>query len=184
MLGDALKQDDVVNTLWTLVGCNQPVLELRSACRATGMNERILRTAAEYKLNTTFNAAALGAADASEIKDAIELADCIGAEDAMNRGRMFYRSMVLQQLQATMDAGPNASHQELSLAIDAALDAGIPDEELAEAQAQLDVMEKGRQVAQRKLRAAAAWVNVTNTEKLRAAITEAEHLGVDAKEIE
>lgn len=182
-LADVMSQDRVLAALCSLTGHSRQLLVVRAVCPDLEHNEKLLDIAARERLKDIFEAATIGQADLRELKDAVDLADAIGAEDMIARGRMFLRSAVLQQLQNTLE-NPGASVQELRKAIEAAEEAGLPEEDLEDARAQLAIMEKGKQVALRKLRAAAAWVNVTNTDKLKASISEAEQYGVDAKEIE
>jgi hypothetical protein len=180
---DIVAKEEVLASIGGMIGCNAPILAARAASADLNRSPNLLDFAASERLKGIFENAALGQADVQDLHDAIALADAINAEDHTRKGKMFLRSLVTTQLQIAVQS-PSTSVIELRSAINSARDAGVEEEDLAEALLCLGTLEKGKLAALRKLRAAAAWVNGSNIDKLKTAISEAEQYGVDAKEIE
>lgn len=165
-------------------GGEDTALRLRATSTVFGRDETVRTLTIMRKMRATFAQAAASTADkvdGKKLEEAILVARGMGDEDQVRVGEMLLRRLASARLSDAMTS--NAKLQELVEAINWAESTGVDEYEVALARDLLDSLEKSREAARRKLRAATAWTNSGNTEKLQQAIMEAERVGVDDAEV-
>lgn len=181
-LGMLFDESVVVSTVKSYLGSDPSMMKVREASTKMRDCTTLLAVLAQEQVTTSLRAAAEGRIDLTELRRAIDLADHIGSTDDSHLGRVLLRGQVSDQLHKVLD-NSDASMSELAQALQMAQDAGLPQSELNRGQTRLADLQQERAAAERKLKAARAWLNASTCSKLAAAIAEAEKLDVDPEEI-